>query len=1020
MRISIGTLFSVCVSVALVAILLPLSAQAQTAGEITGQVFDRSKAAVADAIVTAKNAGTGETRTVRTDTQGRYRITELRVGSYDVSVERQGFRRQIQTGVVLNVDATVQVDFTIEVGEVNEEIRVTSDAPIIEKGDASTGTTMETQQLNELPINGRDYARFSLLTPGAVLRSNFIADLSFNGLHTVHNQFSIDGIDASRVDQPYMANGFERGARLLTGSLDTISEFKVQTSDYGAEYGRAGGSYVNIVTKSGTNDIHGSIFEYLRNDIFDARNFFAVKTAPKPEFRYNNFGGNIGGPIRKNSTFFFFNYEGSRQRIGITGSGTVPSGQLRSEVLATSPQLAPIVNLFPLGTSHTSDPLVDNFATTSVSNIREDTGSVRLDHKFSASDSAFVRMNINDSYTHGPLFGVFPASLGVLDHQIVPLRTTNIAIHETHLFKPNFINDFLTGMQRWASNIDSREPFPLTTVNGLSVNPGTFGYFLENNNSFQVGDNMSLVKGRHALKWGATIYRIQVNANSSDSPSMTFNSIADFINDSLAFVSILAATPGNGTRATQIGLYAQDSFQATPKLTLDYGLRYDIETVPHDSKYATRPFDTRCLCLAPAGTTYFQINKKDFGPRVGIAWSPFSRVVVRTGYGIYFQDYPVGFGSYFVPGNTVSGNITLLQQQIPNLSYPYDSFLSQTAVFPPNLSGFPFHKPDIYVNQYNLSVATQVGNNMAIQIAYLGNHGVNLWREYGINYFDPALGARPLPQFGNVTLQGNSGFSSYNGLQVSVKRRMARGFTFDWEYSLGHGIDDVDDQGLFASDPQDASNIKAERGNGSGDIRHNVSFNTMYELPFGHGKRLLGNANSATDRIVGGWTIAALGILRTGVAATVHATNTFGNGDFTNQRPNRVPNVSQYGSGSGPDNFLNPAAYSVPANGTFGNLGRNTFYGPSYKQIDFSVLKKTRLTESKNLEFRAEMFNLFNHPNFDEPNSFFGGTFAPDPNDPTKQIFTPFPSFGQIFNTLGRTLGVGTSRQIQFALRFNY
>ena len=1011
MRIGRGVLFPVSLLVVVVALLLPLSGQAQTAGEITGQVFDISKASVADATVTAKNVGTAETRSVQADSQGHYRITELRIGTYDISAEHQGFRREVKTGVLLSVAATVELNFTLQVGAVNEEVVVTSDAPIIEKGDASTGTTMQTQQIDELPINGRDYARFALLTPGAVLRSNFISDLSFNGLHTVHNQFSIDGIDASRVDQPYMSNGFERGARLLTGSLDTISEFKVQTSDYGAEYGRAGGSYVNIVTKSGTNEFHGSVFEYFRNDILDAENFFAVKTAAKPEFRYNNFGGNIGGPIRKNSTFFFLNYEGSRQRIGITGSGTVPSATLRSEVLATSPQLSKILGMFPIGTTPTSDPLVDNFTTTSASAIREDTGSVRLDHKFRASDSAFVRVNINDSYTHGALFGVFPAALGVLDHQIVPLRTTNFAIHETHFFSANFVNDFLAGMQRWASNIDSREPFPNTTVVGLSANPGTEGYFLENNNSFQIGDNMSLVKGRHAIKWGTTIYRIQINANSSDFPSMTFNSIPDFINDRLAVVNISAATPGNGVRATQIGAYVQDSFQVRPTLTLDYGLRYDIETVPHDSKYATRPFDTRCMCLAPAGTSYFHINNKDFGPRVGIAWSPFSRVVVRTGYGIYFQDYPVGFGSYYVPSNTVTGNITLLQQQIPNLTYPYDSFLSQTAVFPPNLNGFPYHKPDIYVNQYNLSVATQISTNMAVQVAYLGNHGVNLWREYGINYFDPKLNARPLPQFGNVLLQSNSGFSSYNGLQLSIKRRLDKGFLFDLEYSLGHGIDDVDDQGLFASDPQDTNNFKAERGNGSGDIRHNVSFNTIYELPFGRGQRLLGSANGAVDRIVGGWNIAALGILRTGVASTVHiGTNTFGNGDFTNQRPNRVPGVSQYGKGSGPDNFLNGAAYSLPAPGTFGNLGRDTFYGPSYKQIDFSILKKTRLTEKKNLEFRAEFFNLFNHPNFDEPNGFWG-------TDASGKVFA---SFGQIFNTLGRTLGVGTSRQIQLALRFNY
>src|ERR1700751_2258035 len=420
-------------------------AQAQTAGEITGQVLDPSKAAISNAAVTATNSATGAVRKAQTDSQGHYALTDLPVGTYSVIVEHEGFQQLTQTGVMLNVATTVTLNSTITVGALRQEGVVTSGAPIIDKADASTGRVLDNEEVGELPINGRDYARFSLLTPGAIFRSNFIADLTFNGLHSVHNQFSIDGIDASRVDQPYMANGFERGARLLTGSLDTISEFKVQTSDYGAEYGRAAGSYVNIVTKSGTNEFHGSVFEYFRNNYLDARNFFATVPAPQPEFRYNNFGGNVGGPIRKNRTFFFANWEASRQRIGITGSGTVPSAMLRSEVLATSPQLTDILNMYPLGSSHTSDPLVDNVTRTSASAIREDTGSIRVDQKFSTSDSAFARVNINDSYVHGALFGVFPSSLGLLDHQNVPLRTTNIAIHENHIFNSNFVNDFLTG-----------------------------------------------------------------------------------------------------------------------------------------------------------------------------------------------------------------------------------------------------------------------------------------------------------------------------------------------------------------------------------------------------------------------------------------------------------------------------------------------------------------------------------------------------------------------------------------------
>src|SRR5580692_11059966 len=977
--------------------------QAQTAGEITGQVLDPSRASVAEATITATNTATGAVRKTQSDSQGHYALTDLPIGTYNVSAEHEGFQQLTQTGVVLNVATTVQLNLVLTVGAVSQQVVVTSEAPIINKADASTGTVLDNQQVGELPINGRDYARFSLLTPGAVFRSNFIADLTFDGLHSVHNQFSIDGIDASRVDQPYMANGFERGARLLTGSLDTIEQLNVQTSDYSAEYGRAAGSYINIATKSGTNDFHGTAYDYFRNNVLDARNFFAT-TGTAPEFRFNDFGGNIGGPIRKDKTFFFLNYEGSRQRIGITGSGTVPSALERSEVEATSPQLAPILNMFPLGTSAGPDQFTDNYTTTQLLDVREDTASIRLDQVLGAHDSAFVRVNVNDSDVHGPLFGVSPSSLGVDDHQIVPVRTTNVAIHEQHVFSGSMVNDFLAGMQRWGSQIDQAEPSPLTTVVGYSVIPGTRGKSLANNTSFQFGDTMSKVKGRHVLAWGGTVYRTWVNVNSSAMPTMQFNSPQNLVNDQLSTVTIVNGTPGNGVRATQIGLFVNDKFQVLPTLSVDLGLRYDIETVPHDSRYATRPYDTRTGTLGPTGDPYFAINSKDFGPRVGIAWSPTQRLVIRSGYGIYFQVYPVGFGSYFVPENTVPGNVTLLQQQVPNLSYPYDPFLSQAATPPPpNVNGFPWHNPDVYSNQWNLSVAEQFSQNMSLQVAYVGNHGVNLWREEGINYFDPTIGARPNPNFGNITLQTDSGFSSYNALQLSFIRRAGKaGLMFQANYTYGHAIDDVEDQGLFASDAQNANNIRAERGNGSGDVRQNLTFNLLYNLPIGNGHKLFNSGFGS--RFASGWRVSTLGILRTGVADTVYiGTNTFGNEDFTNQRPDCVAGVDPYATPQTITNWLNPAAFSMPAAGTFGNCGRNTIFGPGFKNIDFSMLKETKLGETRNLEFRAEFFNIFNHQAFAQPDTTFGT-----------------PSFGQIFNTLGSTLGAGTSRQIQLALKFSF
>ena len=995
---------NVCVAIALVLSCLvgtAAHAQAQTAGEITGQVLDPSKAAIPNADVTATSSATGAVRTVQTDRQGYYALTNLPVGTYSIAVAREGFQQLRQTGVVLNVATSVTLDFTLTLGSVKQEVVVTSEAPIIDRADASTGTVLDNQQVSELPINGRDYARFSLLTPGAIFRSNYIADLTFDGLHSVHNQFSIDGIDASRVNDPYMANGFERGARLLTGSLDTIEEFNVQTSDYSAEYGRAAGSYINIATKSGTNDFHGTAYEYFRNNILDARNFFAA-AGSSPEFRFNDFGGNIGGPIRKEKSFFFVNYEGSRQRIGITGSGTVPSALERSEVESTSPQLTPILNMFPIGTSAGPDQFTDNYTTTQVSDVREDTASIRFDQVFSTHDSAFVRVNVNDSDVRGPLFGVSPSSLGVDDHQIVPVRTTNVAIHEEHIFAGGLVNDFLAGMQRWVSQIDSAEPLPLTTVVGYSVAPGTEGNGLENNTSFQYGDTMSKVQGRHALTWGGTIYRIRVNANSTAKPTMQFNSPEALVDDQLSTVTIVNATPGYGVRATQGGLFVNDKFQVLPTLSLDVGIRYDIETVPHDSRYATRTYDTRTGTLGPPGDPYFAINNKDFGPRAGIAWSPKPRFVVRIGYGIYFQDYPLSFGQ-LVPGNTVPGNVTLLQQQILNLSYPYDPFLSQSTSQPPNVNGFPWHKPDTYANQWNLSVADQLSQNISVQIAYVGNHGVNLLREEGINYFDPTLGARPNPNFGNITLPTNSGLSSYNALQLSLNRRAGKsGLSFQANYTFAHAIDDVEDPSVGASDPQNINNTQAERGNGSADVRHNFTFNLLYDVPFGEGHRFL--SSGFGSKLFSGWRVSTLGILRSGVADTVYiGTNTFGNGDFINQRPNCIPGVDPYASPKSITDWLNPAAFSMPAPGTFGNCGRNTFYGPNFRDVDFSILKETKLAQSRNLEFRAEFFNIFNHPAFAQPDTMFGT-----------------PDFGKIFNTLGSTLGAGTSRQIQLALKLSF
>ncbi len=984
------------------------SARAQTAGRITGQVTDASQAVIPGVTVTAQNIANGQQRRATTDSQGRFVIVDIPVGVYKVVVEQKGFQTQARNDVQVNVAATVSADFVLQTGQVNEVVEIAGEASTLESTQTSGGV-MNTKSLVELPINGRDYARFSLLIPGAVARSNFIADLSFNGLHTVHNQFQIDGIDASRVDQPYMANGYERGARLLTGSLDTIAEFRVQTSNYNAEYGRASGSYINVATKSGGNQIHFTLFEFFRNSALDARNFFAPP-GQKPPFRFNDFGGNVGGPIIKDKTFYFVNYEGSRQRVGISGKGSVPSDETRQQALAKSPALKPILDMFPRGVTRTDDPRIADYSTAQTSQIREDTASVKVDHNFSDRDSAYVRVNVNDTHTFGPLFGVTPSALGLSDFQNIPVRTSNVAIRHQHIFSSKLVNEFLTGFQRWGSQIISDTPLPLISVTGLTASPGTRGRTISNNTVIQWSDTMSYTLNSHTLKWGGAVHRFRINRLNIDTSSISYTSIQDFINNSAASASYTVGNPGSGTRATQLGLFVQDTWKARQGLTLDYGLRYDVATTPYDPQERAQTFDTRARDLAAPGAPFFRANTRNFGPRLGVAWQLDSKTIVRSGYGIFWQAYPVGFGSYSVPVNNIPGNTTLNRLQIPSLSYPLTPFLSQGARPLPTVAGFDWIKRDIYVQHWNLTIARELTRNAAIQISYLGNHGLNLRRNLNINFIDPKLSPdptirlRPNPKFTNINIETATGQNIYHALQVSFKRRVSTGLQYDVNYTWAHAIDDVQDQGLFSAQPQDNNNLRAERGNSSGDIRHTVNFNALYELPIGRGHGLFGNAKGLGGFLASGWKLAALGILRTGIANTVFiGTNTFGNGNFTNQRPNAVVGVDPYAANRGPDGWLNPAAFSMPVAGTFGNLGRNTFFGPSFKQIDFSLLKDMKISERFKLEYRAEFFNIFNHPNFDQPITTFGTA-----------------DFGKIQNTFGRTLGIGTSRQIQMALRLTF
>ncbi len=977
-------------------------ASAQTAGRISGQILDQSQSSIPGAKVVAENAGTGSRREIATDQQGRYVFADLPIGKYKVSVEASGFQSQMRSDLQLSVASALTVDFSLPAGTLSQAVEVKGTVESVDPT-AANGELMNNKSVMELPINGRDYARFSLLTPGAVSTNNFIAMITFNGMQSIHNAFSIDGVDASRVDQPYMANGFERGARLLTGSLDTVEEFRVQTSNYNAEYGRAAGTDIRVVTKSGGNQMHATLFEFFRNDFFDARNFFNTKPTAMPKFRYNNFGGNLSGKLIKDKTFFFANYEGSRQRVGIVGSGTVPSQTLINQVLATSPALAPLLAQFPKGQTATSNPLITSYLTSAVSQVREDTGSIKVDHNFTSNDHVYLRFNLNDTEVFGPLFGVSAAKLGVNDYQQVPVTTTNVALHYQKIFSPRLINEFLAGVQRWGSQINSELPLPTLSITGIIATPGNGGYSRTNSMVYQYGDTMSYIKGSHTIKFGATAWKSQVNGLSHPSYNLAFTSINDLINNSPNQVTFSGGNPGSGLRQLWVGSFVQDTWQVRPKLTIDLGLRYDIGVPNYDVQGKAQTFDPRINALSPPGQQWFAMNKKNFAPRFAVAWQPREGMTVRAGYGLFYQQYPPGFGSAPVT-NTVPGNFSLLRANIPSLSFPITPFIGQGTTNVPTVGGFNWDLPNLYAQQWNLTLSQVLPKHFVLQVAYVGNHGVNLRASRNINLIDPALGRRPLTQFGNVNIEFNDRQDIYHGLQTSINRRFSSGVQVTVNYTWAKSIDNVQDYGLYTTLAQNMNCNSCERGASSNDIRHNSQYNVLYELPFGKGHKFLGSVNGIGGKLLSGWQINSLGLLHTGIATfPTIGVNTFGNSNLTNQRPDVVAGISTTPATQSVAQFWNPAAFSIPLKGTFGNAGRGTLYGPNFVDFDASLMKQTSLSERTKLEFRAEVFNLFNHPNFDLPNAVIGT-----------------PSFGQIFNTYGRTLGLGTSRQMQMALKLRF
>jgi hypothetical protein len=910
--------------------------------------------------------------------------------------------------VDLSVSETLNLTFKLEIDTIAESITVSGQAPLVNTTNAEVGTTIEARKVVDLPVNSRDFSRLALFSPAAKATSSGVAALTFNGTDAAQNNFLLDGTDATHVDNSFMSNGRERGARLQTASSESVEEFRVLASNYSAEYGRAAGAVVTAITKSGSNEFRGSSYFFLRDDSLDARNFFDPPEAPA--FNLKQYGASLGGPLRRNHLFFFTNYEGSRKRLGSSQVGTVPSESFRTRV---DPRLRPILDTIPLPAEATANPDVGIARLSGVTDIDENIFSLRTDWTPTSSDNVFGRFNIQDSMVNGPLF-VLTSSRFANQRQIAPIVSGSGTVSYTRTLRSNLTNEAKFGFNRVHlvlnqvidgafPDLDSlRTPagktFPDVTITGVDVRPGQLQDIDRTNTGFEVIDAVTWFSGAHTVKTGINVRHKQTLAFSGGYPTISFASLNDFAANRVQNVT----AEGNGGPGTVFGweysAYVQDNIKPTSRLTLNLGLRYDYGAPFRGTDDTTLAnFNLETLALETQAP-FYEPDRNNFAPRLGVTYdlTGSGRTILGGGYGIYYN--PFALQTFF--GDTLFANVqpsvTMNQTTNPGLSYPLPPLEGGVAAAP-NRTAMNPNRRDNYNHQFNVNVQQQLGPSMSAQVSYVGNRTRNNPRSKPGNLIDPALGRRPFPQFSQFTIRTETGVGEYDALQVQFNRRFTRGLAFNLAYTFSKFMNDIEQPQAPCANFLDFNSCPSwdlEWGPAAEDTPHNLSFNSIWELPLGEG------------RLRGGWQLNTVLLARSGLPYTVQlGTSRAGQGWFTNQRPNRVEGVDSQGNPDGPIGWLNRDAFSDVAPGQYGNLGRNSERGPKFVQLDASLLKNTQLGDLGRLQFRVEVFNVLNKP-----------IWAANPQ---RTYLTP-ASFGRVINTFGRTESFGTARQIQLAVRFDF
>ncbi|MGB7070305.1 MAG: TonB-dependent receptor [Pyrinomonadaceae bacterium] len=981
-------------------------------GTITGVVQDQNGASVANATVTVTNAGTNESRTSTTDQDGFYRAPSLPNGMYNIRVSASGFQDAAVNDARLAVGETLRVDVSVGIAGVEALVTVANQTPT-DTETSVIGDTITGARIADNPVNGRDFTGLLATVPGSVQSTNQF-QTSINGIPSTFGGSSVlvDGIDAGRVDLNGTSNVLGRiESRVNRVSMDSIAEVQILEQNYSAEYGQAIGAVINPITKSGTNDFHGSVFEYFRNEALDADDYFAGKQ----KFRLNQFGGNISGRLVRDKLFFFTNYEGVRQTRGLQFTSLVPTADFRAGMEA---RIRPTVDTLPLPTTPfirpdqtTPDPDLGIFSIQKDGKLREDTGSVKFDWLNTDKSQFSLRYNLNDSSTDVP-YGV-----GTDQTADGKLRVQLFKASHNYAFSSNVVNEFAFGINHNDTKPDAGPStlprFDLSFVDQSIALPGPAQFNQERTGTvYHFLDSLSFLWGNHSLKGGIDIRLNRRTAISENQESLLFFSLNDF-KTNVPFIVSKGGHPKLAFANENFSFFFQDDWKAHPRLSLNLGVRYDVSTVSREKDGLLQNFDLETLTYTPPGEKLHDMDTNNFGPRVGFAFDLFAnqKTVLRGGYGIFYnRELPASFGSPHAnsfPSISADVITALFFCGVTEWGFPV-----QPSAYTCSVSNAFHIEKDIQTamaQHWSLNVQHDLGFG-TLQVGYVGNHVTHLLTDgvitpRNINRRDPVTQARPLTaNFGDIFVVGGYPQSNYNALQVNFKRNLSAGLRFNANYTWSHAIDDV--VGFF-KDHQDPNNTRAERASSDQDVRHNFTFDIGYDLPFrnwfGDGPRWL----------LEGWQLNSITQIRSGLPVNVtRQGGVFGGFSF---RPDLVEGVdTRCPNFSVPECQFNIDAFSNPGDGVFGNAGRNILRGPGFSQIDFSIFKNTRLSESTSLQLRMEIFNLLDRANFADPS---GGLVRGDNNS-----LSPTAFFGQsistVGNQLGGLLGAGGPRQIQLSVRF--